>query len=1038
LLPQPDERFESTFAATEGERKHLTVLFADTKSSLALVAGLDPEVARSILDPVLTHMIEAVRECGGTVNQVMGDGIMALFGAPLADEQHAQRACMAALRMQAAVTRDGEARWPSGAPAPQIRVGINSGEVVVRSIGSDMGLDYTAVGEVTHVAARMEQLAAPGSVLITQDTLRLTKGSVLTVSHGLVHVAGLSDPVEALELVNVDASARRQPLGAGAGEFVGRDGPMQTLFAARDVVVGRHGQALGIVGDAGIGKTRLLREFVHSLEGSQWLVLWTGCVAVGRARGYQPIVEALTPYFGVAAEGDPREVRDAVAQRLLALDATLQNLLPALWALLDVLPADSPWRQLEPRRRRQSIIDAVSWIVVRESQIRPVLVVVEDLHWVDAETAAVLDAFVAALQNTRVLLLGSARPGANVFGGGQGLRTVFLEPLSRTSAEDLLDSLLGSASDLDVPRQELIERTGGNPFFIEECVSAFARKSVAAGSGSAPGPKSHVPNKIPASVQGLLASRIDRLAAEDKRLLQVAAVIGEAVPRIVLAAVVGRTVQSLEPAIARLCAADLLRGDARDNNSDCVFKHALIQEVAHESLLSTRRRELHARVVAAMEDVYVDSIEDRVDQLAHHCLGGGLGDKAARYLTSAGHQALERGALLEAITCFERALEVIETLPGSEGTCAAALALRKNLGAALRASPGDRTSDAQTHYERALEICDRCGQEVDKSQYILGLWACHFRAGGYSSARRLAVQAADGASRTTADEALQALWATTVAQGRPAEILAQLLQLDGERHPSMDSDGPCWCWWRMSAIAALCLGRFAQARAIAVRNLHSAEQSHDSTAAALAHFVAAVVYFYRGDAGPAMLHARAASDRGHMYDMPGLSEQASILVARLLLDAAGPRDALQMADANLEGALRGESWNAGMTAGLAADLYGRAERAEQGLAIFNGMGSGTLDGLFGPELRRLRATLLLACRPQDDDEVEAAMFQAMVIAREREMKAFELRIAISLSRLIAPRDRRLARATLAIADQFRGEPTVADLRTARALQAWLA
>jgi class 3 adenylate cyclase/tetratricopeptide (TPR) repeat protein len=1037
-LAQPDKLFESTYAATEGERKHLTVLFADTKSSLALVAGLDPEEARSVLDPVLAHMIEAVRECGGTVNQVMGDGIMALFGAPLADEQHALRACIAALRMQAAVTRDGEAKRRSGSPAPQIRVGINSGEVVVRSIGSDLGLDYTAVGEVTHVAARMEQLAAPGSVLITQDTLRLTKGSVLTVSHGLVQVAGLSDPVEALELINTDASARRQPPGAVAGRFVGRDGPMQTLFAARDVVVGGHGLVLGIAGDAGIGKTRLLREFVHSLEGNQWLVLWTGCVAVGRARGYQPIVEALTRYFGVEAEGDPREVRDAVAQRLLALDATLQNLLPALWALLDVLPPDSPWRRLEPRQRRQSIIDAVSWIVVRESQIRPVLVVVEDLHWVDAETAAVLDALVAALSNTSVLLLGSARPGTNVFGDGQGLRTVFLEPLSRSSVDDLLDSLLGSASHLDVPRQELIERTGGNPFFIEECVSEFARKSVTGGSKGAPGPTSHIATKVPASVQGLIASRIDRLAAQDKQLLHVAAVVGEAIPRAVLAAVVGCTVQSLEPAIARLCGADLLRVDVRDNNSECVFKHALIQEVAHESLLSTHRRELHARVVAAMENVYADSIEERVDQLAHHCLRGGLGDKAARYLTSAGHQALERGALLEAIASFERALEVIETLPESEETRAAALAIRRNLGAALRASPGDRTSDAQTHYERALELCDRCGQDVDRSDYVLGLWACHFRAGRYSSARRLAVQAADGASRTTTDEALRALWATTVAEGRPAEILAQLLPVDGERHPSMDSDGPRWCWWRMSAIAALCVGRFAHARAIAVRNLHSAEQSHDSAATALAHFVAAVVYFYRGETGPAMLHARAASDRGHMYDMPSLSEQSTILVARLLLDASGPRDALRMVDANLEGALRGESWNAGMTAGLAADLYGRAEKAEQGLAIFNNMGPSALEGLFGPELRRLRATLLLACRPKDDGEVEAALFQAMVIAREREMKAFELRIAISLSRLLAPRDRRLARSTLAIAEQFHGEPTVADLRTARALQAWLA
>src|SRR5262245_45767320 len=381
------ERILTSKSALEGERKQVTVLFADLKGSMELLADRDPEEARKILDPVLERMMEAVHRYEGTVNQVMGDGIMALFGAPVAHEDHAVRACYAALRMQEAVKRYAEDVRRAEGIAIQIRVGLNAGEVVVRSIGNDLRMDYTAVGQTTHLAARMEQLATPGSILMTAEALRLAEGYVEVTTVGPVNVKGMSGPVEVYEITGAGPVRTRLQASAARGltRFVGRDVEVEQLRHAQEQTSAGRGQVVAVVGDPGVGKSRLFYEFVRSHRTHGWMVLESTSVSYGRATSYLPVIDLLRGYFRIESRDDTRAVRAKVTGTLLTLDRTLENAIAPVLALLDALPPDDAFLALEPAHRRQRTLGAIKHILLRESQIQPLLLIFEDLHWIDSE-----------------------------------------------------------------------------------------------------------------------------------------------------------------------------------------------------------------------------------------------------------------------------------------------------------------------------------------------------------------------------------------------------------------------------------------------------------------------------------------------------------------------------------------------------------------------------------------------------------------------------------------------------------------------------
>jgi len=661
------EKILTSRSALEGERKLVTVLFADLKGSMELLADRDPEEARKILDPVLERLMEAVHRYEGTVNQVMGDGIMALFGAPLAREDHAVRACYAALRMQMSVTRYAEELRQRQGVDVQIRVGLNSGEVVVRSIGSDLRMDYTAVGQTTHLASRLEQLARPGTTLLTAETLRLAEHHIEVRMLGRVPIKGLVGPVEVYELVGGGRTRRRfEASGArGVARFVGRQPELAALRQALDRVRAGHGQVVAHVGEPGVGKSRLLWQFLRSGDVDGCMVLESGAVSYGPATPYMPVAELLRAYFEIGVQEDVARKREKVTAKVLALDRELEPLLPAWLALLDVPVEDAQWEAVDPSQRRARILDALQRLFLRQSLVQPLVLVFEDLQWIDSETQVVLDRLVESLPSAPMLLLVTYRPEYRYGWGHRAYTTgLRIEALPPRDAAELLDALLGPDQGLGSLKQFIAERTEGNPYFLEESVRTLAESQVLVGSRGAYRLGRLVDSaQIPSTVEGVLAARIDRLPPDSKRLLQTAAVIGREVPLAVLEAVSELPADERAQALVNVREAEFLRETYLYPEPAYSFVHALTHEVAYKSLLSDRRRALHMGAAQALEALYADRLEQVYDRLAYHYARTPDAAKAIEYLARFARKAAQGHGYVEAIGALREAVDHVDQLP---------------------------------------------------------------------------------------------------------------------------------------------------------------------------------------------------------------------------------------------------------------------------------------------------------------------------------------------------------------------------------------
>jgi class 3 adenylate cyclase/tetratricopeptide (TPR) repeat protein len=681
------DRILTSRSAMEGERKQITVLFADIKSSMELLADRDPEEARQLLDPVLELMMEAVHAYEGVVNQVLGDGIMALFGAPLALEDHALRAGYAALRMLASIARHGdETQRRHGIPL-QIRIGMNSGEVLVRSIGSDLDMDYSAIGQTTNLAARLEQLAKPGTALCSAATIRLAEGFFETRALGPVPIRGLAEPVEVFELTGVTPARQRFHAAAARGltRFVGRREEYDAITETLRRVEQGHGQLIALIGEPGIGKSRLVWEVTRSPLTQGWRVLEAGGLSYGSGTPYLPVRRLLQVYFHIDDQDDGAAIREKVTDRLLALDPRFAELAVPLLALLDMPIEDAQWAGLDPPQRRQQTNDAIRRLLLRESQSQPLLIVLEDLHWVDRETEAILDALADRLAGHRVGLLVNCRPEYPLpWGSKTSFTQIRLEPLDQAGAGELLAALLGADPALRPLAEALFKQTGGNPYFIEESVRTLAHAGVLAGE---PGRyrlmKALDRIEVSPTVQSVVAARVDGLAAADKRLLQAAAVIGPSVPIELLQMVSEETTDALQAGLMRLREAGFLYESRLYPEVEYAFTHAITCDVAYGSLLQERRRALHARIVAAMESHYAERLTEHAERLAHHAIHGELWEQAAVHSHDAATKAAARSAYQEAVAHFEQALAALRRLPETTERLAHAIDLRLALRSSL-------------------------------------------------------------------------------------------------------------------------------------------------------------------------------------------------------------------------------------------------------------------------------------------------------------------------------------------------------------------
>ena len=667
----------------EGERKQVTVLFADIRGSTALIDDMDPELAMAVLDPAVAAMGEAVRRFGGTVNRVQGDGVMALFGAPVACEDHAARACLAARSIidQIALAH----------PTLDVRVGLNSGEVIIRSTGLDPS-DYDAVGVSAHLAHRMEQMALPGTVFVTARTALLAHGFVELAKLGAHAVSGIAEPVEVFQLLAATERAAWD-VRADAGmlaSFVGREAEMALLEGAMGRAGLGRGQVVTLVADAGVGKSRLVHEFMKRLPAGGWAVLRASAVSHGAGAPYRLAAELLRSWLGVDPQDDRDEVRRKLRQALTLLGLIQAEEVAPLESLLDLPVSDPNWAALSALQRRERLAPALRLIVLRQSSVRPLLLMIEDLHWSDAQSEELLDGLVDGLGAARVLMIVTTRPERRPSWTSRSNRSycvgLQLGPLGPTQADVMLRGLLGDGDDLAPLRARIVAQAEGTPLFLEELSRALLESGVVV---SEPQrfrlTRDMADIQLPASVQAILASRIDRLPAERRRLLQMAAVIGKEGACDVLAAVSGLDDAELRAELLELQAAEFLYEVNLPSGLEYTFKHALTQAVAYDVMLRRQRRDLHARVLTVLEARARDRAEELTELLAEHARHGHVWDRATAYAARAGHRANARSAWREAIVFFERAQAALAHLPAEtaqhEHAIDISLGLRTSVGA---------------------------------------------------------------------------------------------------------------------------------------------------------------------------------------------------------------------------------------------------------------------------------------------------------------------------------------------------------------------
>ena len=845
-------------SALEGERKQVTVLFADLKGSMELLAESDPEEARQLLDPVLERMMAAVHRYEGTVNQVMGDGIMALFGAPIAHEDHALRACYAALAMQEALRAHADQVHQTHQVEIQIRVGLNSGEVVVRAIGNDLHMDYSAIGQTTHLAARMEQLARPGSILLTTATFRLAAEGVQAKALGLMPIKGLAHPLEVFELAG--AGPPRTRLQAFAvrtlTRFVGRQAEREALRQAHARAGAGHGQLVAVMGEPGVGKSRLCYECLCAPWTQGWLLLASQATAYGQATPYHPIRELLNAYFQLEARDDAGQMRERVTRKVCTLDPALAPLLPAVLALLEVPGDDRAWQALDPPQRRQRTLDALTRLLLRESQVQPVLLVCENLHWIDTETQAFLDRLSESLPTARLLLLVTYRPE---YQHGWGSKTYYthvrLDPLPPVSAAEFLQTLLGDDPSLAPLTQLLMARTEGNPFFLEESVRHLEETGLLVGEPGAYRLAQALPTMpIPATVHALLAARIDRLPPEAKHLLQTAAVIGTEVPFPLLQTIAELPEDALYRSLTHVQGAEFLYERRLFPERAYTFTHALTQEVAASSLLRERRRVLHARIVEALEALGPERRAEQVDRLAHHALRGEVWEKAVAYGRQAGAKALDRAAFREAVAYFEQALQVLAHLPEGRDTRVLALDLHLALAGSLDALAefGRLLALVGEAEALALALDDRArlGRvlvEMGNIRGVTGDLDGALTAG--QQALALATALGDNALQGQASLALANIYYASGAFGRAAELLRWSVEAADRASGTPSTDVRIRSQARL-ALALSALGAFAEGRHHGEEALRRATLAGRGSVPIMAHACLGLLYLTQGDVEP--------------------------------------------------------------------------------------------------------------------------------------------------------------------------------------------
>ncbi len=701
------EKILTSAPALEGERKAVTVLFADVAGFTRLASGISAEDLHLVMDGCFERLSAAVHRYEGTINQFTGDGIMALFGAPIAHEDHAERAVHAALEIQEAMTVYGATLARERGAEFRMRIGINSGTVVVGKIGDNLRMDYTAQGDTVNLAARLEEACEPGAVLVSEATRRLAAGAFTFRTLPPLSVKGKDTPVLAHEVTGRRERRARMEVATELTPLVGRARELGHLREALERVRQGRGEVVGIVGEAGVGKSRILYEFRRQL-GEDVLYLEGRCISYGQTIPLLPVVELLKRGFRIL-EGDREDaIRDKVARGLRAIDADSRSM-PFLLGLLGVDAEDAATQAMAAEARRRYTFEALRGLTLAGSARRPIVFAVEDLHWVDPASQDFLRYLGENSTRAAVLILVTHRPGyASPWADRSYYSQIALAPLSEGDSERIVESVLGVRSLPPAVKALVCQKAEGNPFYLEEVTRSFVDTGILArADGGYVLARPVTPQDVPDTVQGVIMARIDRLSETRKRTIQTAAVIG----REFAAHLLGRIADiqgRLEDSLAELRALVFIFEKSLVPDLEYVFKHALVQDVAYGSLLKPRRRTLHELVGRAIEELYAARLDEHVAELAHHFAQGEVWPKAFEYARRAGDRARAIFANREAIHFYTQALEAAARMTPPPGD-ADLLAIHEARGAVwhLLSSYDQAVADFEAMQQAAARIGDR-------------------------------------------------------------------------------------------------------------------------------------------------------------------------------------------------------------------------------------------------------------------------------------------------------------------------------------------
>jgi class 3 adenylate cyclase/tetratricopeptide (TPR) repeat protein len=867
------DKILTTRSSIEGERKVVTVLFADVANYTSISEKLDPEEVHQIMDGCFKILMDEIHKFEGTVNQFTGDGVMALFGAPVAHEDHAQRACYAALDIQKAIGEYGEKIEKDTGVEFKMRVGLNSGPVIVGAIGDDLRMDYTAVGDTTNLAARMESMAAPGTVLVTSYTHKLARDFFNFETLGKVDVKGKEATQEAYKLIKATEVETRIEAAAikGLTKFVGRNKETEALKDAFEKVQSGSGEVVGIVGEAGVGKSRLLLELKSMLPQGEYTYLEGRCLHYGGAMAYLPVLDILRSYFDIKEGEREFVIKKKIEEKILQLDEKLKSVLPPFQEILSLEVEDRAYLKVEPVEKKSRTFEAIRDLLIRESQNKSLVLAFEDLHWIDKTSEELLDYLMGWLSNARILLILLYRPEyTHQWGSKSFYSKIGVDQLSTKTSAELVQAILEGGEVVPELRELILNRAGGNPLFVEELTQSLVEN----------GSIQSVDNRyilirkasdiqVPDTLQGIIAARIDRVEESLKRIMQVASVIGREFAFRILQTTMGMR-EELKAQLLNLQGLEFISEKRLFPELEYIFKHALTQEVAYNSLLHKRRKEIHEKIGRAIEELYPDHLAEYYELLAYHFGRCDDTEKALEYLSLANQKALNLNAIEEAMDYFDEAMKLLDTLPESKPNQQRRISLVSNQLFVFM------LLFKMSEYYDLLKIYEPIAKDLGNPQLLGALYArwtqCEWWFGDFDRAIQRGTKAIELLKSADSFEAIESgylgmMW-SYLWKGMADKVIA--LKKDVLRIAEQQFNLRLYVYGLSGvSVAYSYLGRWDEAVQEGQEALTLAEEFSDNSMISFANLILSFPYIYKGDLAQGMEYAELAVQKA-----PTLADKA--------------------------------------------------------------------------------------------------------------------------------------------------------------------